>query len=131
MAGRKKENPVEKAAEKILRNRNIDFNEWKKDIITKKKIAVMSDEDKEWTERTIQEAALQLIIQETLEEESYRSPARSIGTDNCGKEPRRGTSGQPRTRPRAGRALGLLGRRPARRPDRARTPRSRAVPRLR
>lgn len=72
MAGRKKENPVEKAAERILRNRNIDFNEWKKDIITKKKIAVMSDEDKEWTERTIHEAALQLIIQEAVEEDSYR-----------------------------------------------------------
>lgn len=69
MAGRKKENPVEKAAEKILKKRKIDFNEWKKDVITKRKIAVMSDEDKEWTERTIHEAALQLILDEVIKEE--------------------------------------------------------------
>ncbi|MFP7474279.1 DUF5415 family protein [Niallia taxi] len=69
MAGRKKENPVEKAAEKILKKRKIDFNEWKKDIITKRKIAVMSDEDKEWTDRTIHEAAIQLILDEVIEEE--------------------------------------------------------------
>jgi len=69
MAGRKKENPVEKAAEKILKRKNIDFNEWKKDIITKKKIAVMSDEDKEWTDRTIHEAAMQLIMNEVIKEE--------------------------------------------------------------
>ncbi|WP_437834480.1 DUF5415 family protein (plasmid) [Niallia taxi] len=70
MAGRKKENPVEKAAEKILKKKNIDFNEWKKDVITKKKIAVMSDEDKEWTDRTIHEAAMQLIMDEVIKEES-------------------------------------------------------------
>ncbi|MEY8742818.1 DUF5415 family protein [Bacillales bacterium AN1005] len=70
MAGRKKESPVEKAAEKILKKKNIDFNEWKKDVITKKKIAVMSDEDKEWTERTIHEAAMQIIMDEVIQEES-------------------------------------------------------------
>ena len=70
MAGRKKENPVEKAAEKILKKKNINFNEWKKEVITKKKIAVMSDEDKEWTDRTIHEAAMQLIMDEVIKEES-------------------------------------------------------------
>ncbi|MFP7474484.1 DUF5415 family protein [Niallia taxi] len=70
MAGRKKENPVEKAAEKILKKKNIDFNEWKKEVITKKKIAVMSDEDKEWTDRTIHEAAMKLIMDEVIKEES-------------------------------------------------------------
>ncbi|WMX58526.1 DUF5415 family protein [Peribacillus sp. R9-11] len=62
MAGRKKESSFQKAAREILKQEDIDFNEWKKDIINKRKLAVMSDEDKEWTERTIDEEAMKLVL---------------------------------------------------------------------
>ncbi|WP_260288389.1 DUF5415 family protein [Peribacillus aracenensis] len=62
MAGRKKESSFQTAAREILNQEDIDFNEWKKDIINKRKLAVMSDEDKEWTERTIDEEAMKLVL---------------------------------------------------------------------
>lgn len=62
MAGRKKESSFQTAAKELLKQENIDFNEWKKNIINKRKLAVMSDEDKEWTERTIDEEAMKLVL---------------------------------------------------------------------
>ncbi|MBT2604960.1 DUF5415 family protein [Bacillus sp. ISL-53] len=62
MAGRKKESSFQTAAREILKQEDIDFNEWKKEIINKRKLAVMSDEDKEWTERTIDEEAMKLVL---------------------------------------------------------------------
>lgn len=67
MSGRKKENLLQQAAEKILKKKNIDYNEWKRDVINKKKLEVMSDEDKEWTEQTIDKAALEIIMNEVTE----------------------------------------------------------------
>ncbi len=66
MAAKKKENPLQIAVETILEKDGIDFNEWKKRVINKKKLAVMSDEDKEWTERTIHEASLELLMENVI-----------------------------------------------------------------
>lgn len=63
MAGRKKESQIQKAAQQILEKRGVDFNYWKKEVINKRKLAVMSDEDKDWTERTIDEEALSLVME--------------------------------------------------------------------
>lgn len=65
-SSRKKVNKVQEAVERILKDKNQDFNEWKKTVITKKKIEVMSDEDKDWTERTLNEASLELIMNEVI-----------------------------------------------------------------
>ncbi len=65
---RKKVNKVQTAVEKILKEKNQDYNEWKKTVITKRKIQVMSDEDKEWTERTLNEASLELIMNEIVKD---------------------------------------------------------------
>lgn len=74
MAGRKKESPLQKAVEKILKKKGMDYNVWKREVINKKKLAVMSDEDKEWTERTIEEASLNLLMNEVVDD-SYESKA--------------------------------------------------------
>ncbi|MDM5335786.1 hypothetical protein QUF84_00550 [Fictibacillus enclensis] len=63
MATRKREqNKLQKTAQTLLEKEGIDFQEWKKDILNKRKLAVMADEDKEWTERTIDEEALKLVM---------------------------------------------------------------------
>lgn len=62
MAGRKKDSQIQKAAQKILEKNGEDFNEWKKNVINQKKLAIMSDQDKEWTEQTLEEAALQIVV---------------------------------------------------------------------
>lgn len=63
MAAKKKENPMQKAVETILELQGVDYGEWKKEVINKRKLAVMSDEDKEWTERTLHEASLELVME--------------------------------------------------------------------
>lgn len=64
MAGRKKGSNLQKAAQRILEKNGKDFNEWKKDVINQRKLAIMSDQDKEWTEQTIEEAALQIVLKD-------------------------------------------------------------------
>lgn len=64
MAARKKENPLLLAAQEILKVKGVNFNDWKKEIIDRKKLAIMSDQDKEWTERTLEEAALEVLTEQ-------------------------------------------------------------------
>ncbi|MEK4181679.1 hypothetical protein NSQ61_19750 [Aeribacillus sp. FSL K6-1121] len=73
MAGRKKENPLQKAVEQILRKKNLDYNEWKKEVIYKRKLAVMADEDKEWIQNILKEESLQVIMNDFLEKDSQIS----------------------------------------------------------
>lgn len=77
MAAKKKENPLQKAVEAILDLQGVDYNEWKKEVINKKKLAVMSDEDKEWTERTLQEASLEVVMDNVVN--IIESPAADSG----------------------------------------------------
>ncbi|WP_077356029.1 DUF5415 family protein [Virgibacillus halodenitrificans] len=68
MAGKRKENPVKEAVEKILKKNGHNYNDWKKEVINKRKLEVMSGEDKEWTESTVQEASFELIMEEINKE---------------------------------------------------------------
>ncbi|MFE7150431.1 DUF5415 family protein, partial [Heyndrickxia sporothermodurans] len=63
MAGRKKESQYQKAAEQILKQKGIDINEWRRDVLNKRKLEIMSDQDKDWTEKTIDEEATKLVIE--------------------------------------------------------------------
>ncbi|WP_382920370.1 DUF5415 family protein [Streptomyces sp. NPDC057062] len=63
LAGRKKESQYQKAAEQILKQKGIDINEWRRDVLNKRKLEIMSDQDKDWTEKTIDEEATKLVIE--------------------------------------------------------------------
>lgn len=60
MAGRKK-SPLQQAAKNILAEKGVDYNEWKKEVLNTRKLAIMSDEDKEWTDNTLNEEIVKLV----------------------------------------------------------------------
>lgn len=78
MAAKKKDNPLQQAVETILKKNGGDYNEWKKAIINQKKLAVMSDEDKEWTERTIHEASMELVMESVIKSSDQPANSRSV-----------------------------------------------------
>ena len=56
------------AVEKILKKKGVDYKKWKDEVINQRKVEIVSDKDKEWIERTIQEASLDLIMVEINKE---------------------------------------------------------------
>uniref|UniRef100_UPI00344C888B DUF5415 family protein n=1 Tax=Carnobacterium sp. TaxID=48221 RepID=UPI00344C888B len=59
-------NPVKETVESILKKQNKSYADWEKEIVNKKKLEVMADEDKEWTRETVREASMDLIMEEVI-----------------------------------------------------------------
>lgn len=68
LAAKRKDNSMKDAVEKILKKKGIDYGKWKDDVINQRKVEVVSNQDKEWIERTIQEASMDLIMEEIIKE---------------------------------------------------------------
>lgn len=66
MVAKKKEQPIDKAVQKILDKSNVKLNDWKTEVVNQKKIAVMTDQDKEWLAKTIYEASVDLIMKDVI-----------------------------------------------------------------
>lgn len=79
---RKKSNPVKETVEAILKKQNINYNDWEKDIINKKKLEVMADEDKEWTAEIVNEASMAVIMEEVVKQ---NKKAESTHSSNVSK----------------------------------------------
>ena len=59
-------NPVKETVESILKKQNKSYVDWEKEIVNKRKLEVMADEDKEWTRETVREASMELIMAEVI-----------------------------------------------------------------
>ncbi|KIO69711.1 hypothetical protein B4065_1377 [Caldibacillus thermoamylovorans] len=60
---RRKGNQLQKTVENILKEKKMNYNDWRKEVIYKRKLAVMADEDKEWLDKTVEEESLNLVMQ--------------------------------------------------------------------
>lgn len=67
---RKKETQAQKAAKKVLERKGVDYKKWEKDILNQRKLAVMSDEDQEWTEKVLEEEFTKLVMNEVIGKEN-------------------------------------------------------------
>lgn len=54
---------LKKATEIVLQKKKKDYKGWKQNVIDQKKLEVMADKDKDWSNKIIQEASIQLILE--------------------------------------------------------------------
>lgn len=64
---------LREAVKRILEKKGIKYNEWKDNEINQRKLAIISDSDKEWTDRTIEEASINLIMDEIVSENKVQN----------------------------------------------------------
>lgn len=65
-----KNNELKESVESILARKNVKYNDWKKDVVNQKKLAVMADEDKEWLDEAVQTASIELVMADVANKKS-------------------------------------------------------------
>lgn len=61
----KKESIYEQAAKSILGRQSKDFNVWKLDILSKRKMDILSGKDRAWEKGVIEEECIKLMAKHT------------------------------------------------------------------
>lgn len=58
---------IKSAVEKILKKKGLKYNDWKEDILNEKKLEIMANKDRAWTNTVIAEASNELIVEAITE----------------------------------------------------------------
>lgn len=62
---------VKAAVESILKKKGVKYNEWKEEVVNKRKLEILSGQDKEWIEQTVEEESIKLVMQEVTVDKSH------------------------------------------------------------
>lgn len=54
---------IKSAVEKILEKKGLKYNDWKEEILNEKKLEIMANKDRTWTNTVIAEASNELIVE--------------------------------------------------------------------
>ena len=69
VSAKRKVTTLRQAVEKKKKKKGITYNAWKQNVIEQKKMAVLTDKDKEWLDEAEKQASLELIMESVIGEE--------------------------------------------------------------
>lgn len=61
---------IKAAVESILKKKGVKYNDWKEEAVNKRKLEILSGQDKEWIEQTVEEESIKLVMQEVTADKS-------------------------------------------------------------
>lgn len=74
----KKTSLIIDSAKELLEESGRNFNQWKKEIITTKKLEIMEGKNQQWEHSVVEEAALEVITTELKERQKKEKNTREI-----------------------------------------------------
>ncbi|MGM0331021.1 DUF5415 family protein [Enterococcus sp. AZ084] len=63
----KKTSLIVESAKELLEEKGMNFNQWKKEIVTTKKLEIMEGKNLQWEHSIVEEAALEVITKDLKE----------------------------------------------------------------